>query len=65
MVRIHNTNTDEVIDREMTDIEFAQYKKDQVAFDAERAKVAAKDKTKQELFDRLGITAEEAALLLS
>jgi hypothetical protein len=64
MVRIHNTDTDEIIDREMTTAEFAQYKKDQVAFEAELAEVAARDKAKQALLDRLGITQDEAKLLL-
>ena len=30
-IRIHNTETNEIIDREMNDIEFAQYEKDQKA----------------------------------
>lgn len=28
MIRIHNTETDEIIDREMTDEEFADYQAD-------------------------------------
>jgi len=31
MVRIHNLETNEVIDREMNDAEFAQYEADQTA----------------------------------
>jgi hypothetical protein len=54
-----------VIDREMTNAEFAQYKKDQVAFEAELAEVAVKAKAKQALLERLGITEDEAKLLLS
>ena len=64
MVRIHDLSTDEVIDRQMNDAEFAQYEADQ-AEAAERAAVeAAKAAQKTDLLERLGITAEEAQLLL-
>ena len=36
-IRIHNIEIDEVIDREMTDDEFAQYQLDQQKFAAEKA----------------------------
>jgi len=64
MIRIHNSETDEVIDREMNDKEFAQYQAD---VKANEAKAAAADKAaadKAALLAKLGITAEEAALLL-
>ena len=64
MVRIHNTETDEVIDREMNDEEFVQYEADQAANAARLAEEQAKAAQKQTLLDRLGITAEEAQLLL-
>jgi hypothetical protein len=64
MVRIHNTDTDEIIDREMTNAEFTQYKKDQVEAEAFKAEVAAHAQAKQALLDRLGITEDEAKLLL-
>jgi len=65
MVRIHDLATDEVIDREMNDTEFAQYEADQVAA-AERAVAeAAKAAEKDALLARLGITADEAKLLLA
>ena len=63
-VRIHDLSTDEVIDREMNDAEFAQYEADQAA-EAERvAAEAAKAAEKEALLARLGITADEAKLLL-
>jgi hypothetical protein len=63
-VRIHDLSTDEVIDREMNDAEFAQYEADQAA-EAERiAAEAAKAAEKAALLTRLGITADEAKLLL-
>ena len=65
MVRIHDLATDEVIDREMNDTEFAQYEADQVAA-AERAVAeAAKAAEKEALLARLGISADEAKLLLA
>jgi len=30
MIRIHNLETDEIIDREMTDAEYAEYKSDEL-----------------------------------
>jgi hypothetical protein len=64
IIRIHNLETDEVIDREMTDAEFAQYETDQAAEQARKAEEAAKEAARQALLDKLGITAEEAQLLL-
>jgi len=65
MVRIHNSETDEIIDREMTDAEFTQYKKRQEIAAKEEAEAEAKETAKAALLSRLGITAEEAVLLLS
>ena len=65
IVRIHNTETDEVIDREMNDSEFAQYKKDQAIELTRQAEAEAKATAKSDLLTKLGITAEEAQLLLS
>ena len=64
-VRIHNTETNEVIDREMNDAEFAEYKKDQAEIAAAKAEAEVKASAKAALLDKLGITAEEAKLLLS
>jgi hypothetical protein len=64
IVRIHNIETDEVIDREMNDAEFAQYEADQNAAAAELATQAAKAAEKSALLTRLGITEEEAKLLI-
>jgi len=65
IVRIHNQETNEVIDRKMNDAEFAQYEIDQAADVARKAEAEAKAATKAALLNKLGITAEEAALLLS
>ena len=63
-VRIHDLSTNEVIDREMNDSEFAQYEADQAAQIAAQAEAEAKATAKTALLERLGITAEEAQLLL-
>ena len=64
LIRIHDTETDEVIDREMTDAEFAQYTAEKIASDALIAEKEAKEAAKAALLAKLGISAEEAALLL-
>ena len=64
-VRIHNTETNEVIDREMNDTEFAEYKKDQAEIAAAKAEAEVKAQAKAALLAQLGITAEQAKLLLS
>lgn len=56
---------DEFIDREMDDAEFAQYNIDQAANAIVQAEAEAKATAKAALLDKLGITAEEAILLLS
>jgi hypothetical protein len=65
MVRIHNIKTDEIIDREMTDAEFAQYNQDKANREAKEAETQAKATAKAALLIQLGITAEQAKLLLS
>ena len=65
MVRIHNVETKEVIDREMNDAEFTQYEIDQAAHLAKQAEAEAKATAKAALLTQLGITAEQAKLLLS
>jgi predicted metal-binding transcription factor (methanogenesis marker protein 9) len=64
MVRIHNVETDEVIDREMNDAEFAQYQADQAEQLVKKAEAQAKATQKAALLERLGITEDEARLLL-
>jgi hypothetical protein len=65
MVRIHDLATDEVIDREMNDAEFAQYEADQAAAAIQAEAEATKAAEKAALLSRLGITADEAKLLLA
>ena len=63
-IRIHNVETDEVIDREMTDTEFAKYEADKAAQVIAQAEAEAKEAERQAILDRLGITSEEAKILL-
>ena len=65
MIRIHNTETNEVIDREMTDAEFASYQADKEIDAAREAEAEAKATAKVALLAQLGITEEQAKLLLS
>ncbi len=65
MIRIHNTETDEIIDREMTAAEFKIYEAEEAAQATAKAEADTKATAKAALLSRLGITAEEAALLLS
>ena len=64
-IRIHDIATGEVIDREMTDAEHEVYLAEKAAEAAEEAAKAAKAAEKAALLERLGITAQEAALLLA
>ena len=65
IIRIHDTSTDEIVDREMNDAEFALYEAEQAAQATQAAAEAAKVAEKAALLTRLGITADEAKLLLS
>ena len=62
---IHNVETGEIIEREMNADELAQWQADQAFAQLAREKEAAAANQKAALLDRLGITADEAKLLLS
>lgn len=66
---IINCETKEQIEVELTDEEIAQLEADRAKAEADKAakdaEDAAKAQAKAELLNRLGITAEEAKLLLS
>ena len=64
-IMFHNTETNEIIERDMNAEELAQWEKD-VAYYAAKAESAVKTaEAKAALLERLGITADEAKLLLS
>jgi hypothetical protein len=62
---IHNVETGEVTQREFNSDELAQFQTDQAGAQAKAAEAEAKATAKAALLDRLGITADEAKLLLS
>jgi hypothetical protein len=64
MVRIHDLSTNEIIDREMNDAEFAQYEADKAAQASANAAAAQKAADRTALLAQLGITEEQAKLLL-
>ena len=62
IIRIHDTSTDEIIDRPMTDAEFADYQRAQ----DEQAQIEAdKLAAKNAILSKLGVTAEELSKALS
>jgi gamma-glutamyl phosphate reductase len=64
MVRIHDTETNEVIDREMTDSEFEAHKAIlEIEAKAEIAKAKA-EADKAALLERLGLTEDELKTIL-
>lgn len=64
-VTIHNVESGEIIERDMTPAELEQYKADQVALAKEITARNAVALAKKALLEKLGLTEEEAKLLLS
>ena len=62
-IRVHDSETNEIIDREMNDAEFAEYNKliDELA----QEKIARETKAteRQAIADRLGLTADDLRAL--
>ena len=65
IIKIVNAETGQEIEREMTAIEFQQYEKDQAEAQAEAEAAATKAAEKAALLSQLGITEDQARLLLS
>jgi hypothetical protein len=65
MITIHNAETGEIIEREMTTDELAQRDKDTMEQAARQEAEAVKANAKAALLSKLGITQDEAKLLLS
>ena len=65
IIRIHNIETDEIIDREMTNAEFVEFQAQQLEAQEKEAAEADKASEKAALLAKLGITEAEAKLLLS
>lgn len=64
-IQEHNCETGEINLRELTAKEIAQREKDIADFVAQKAEAEAKAQAKAALLERLGITEDEAKLLLS
>lgn len=65
MMRIHNLQSDEITDREMNAQELLQYEKDKADAEAKKEAEADKAAAREALLQRLGISQEEAQLLLN
>ena len=63
-VIIHNVETNEIIEREMTSAEFAGYKAQQDADAKAQAEAVAKETAKAVILDRIGLTADELKTIL-
>ena len=65
MTTIYDLSTGEVVTRELNADEIAQYEKDHQESEQRKQIEAAKKVSRQAILDRLGLTSDEAALLLS
>ncbi len=63
IIRIHDTETNEVIDREMTDAEFAEYTNESNATAERLAAEAEAAAAKLAVLQQLGLTDEQAIVL--
>lgn len=63
-VRIHNIETNEIIDREMNDAEFAEYETDKAIQKAAADASAKAEADKAALLARLGLTEDELKTIL-
>ena len=64
-IQIHNAETNEIIIRDMNAEELAVHAKEAAEFETMQAEIADKAAAKAALLTRLGITEDEAKLLLS
>jgi hypothetical protein len=64
-IKIHNVETGEVIERDMTAVELTQWEADKTAVAEAKAAAEAKEAAKSALLEKLGISEAEAKLLLS
>lgn len=64
IVRVHDIQTNETVDREMNDAEFEAYQERQARFTAQQVDNSARQAEREALLARLNITSDEARLLL-
>ena len=65
MIKLHNAETGEIIEREMNADELKQWNKDKSNAEAELADAKKVEAEKAALLVKLGISSDEAKLLLS
>lgn len=64
-ITIHNAETNKITEREMTKEELAQYETDLANWQIVKDKTISNANAKKALLEKLGITEDEAKLLLS
>ena len=64
IIKIHNAETGEVIERSMTKAEFDEYKAEQAIEQERIAIIEAKKAARDAVIAKLGLTADEVAALL-
>ena len=64
MLRIHDLATNEILDREMNDAEYKEHLENLQASAIRQAEAETRRSARAALLDKLGITADEAKLLL-
>jgi hypothetical protein len=64
-IYVHNTQTGKVVERDMTEAEMTQWEIDQADNEAAQLAVSKAQADKSHLLAKLGITDDEAKLLLS
>lgn len=62
-IKIHNTETDTIEEREMTDSEFTAYNEARAISAAQDQAIVDQRNAKIAMLERIGLTAEEAASL--
>jgi len=65
LIRIHDLSTNEITDREMNDEELAEFEAQQKQATQAKKDYEIREAQKLALLDKLGITEDEAKLLLS
>ena len=63
-IRIHNTETNEIIDREMTAAELKQYEAEKQIIAGYQSEAETKAAEKQAILDRIGLNVDELKLIL-
>jgi hypothetical protein len=63
-IKIHNSETGEVIERDMTPDELIEWEADQALVASQEAEIKARAEARKAVLNKLGLTADEVAALL-